>query len=186
MSSHHIVREDQEPALIIEDINGITEHQLGQLLEWSPTIITHSGSFESVIKRGIKVDILFANKLIALPQDHILTLPLSDTFLDAALAYLVKKDYRAANIVSNQGDTELLFKYANEINTTLLGNGMRIFVVKSRFSKWRPKGEVIRLYGNNISTIGLMQQGPNHYLTEADGIYSIRFAGKYGLVGEYL
>ena len=37
MSSHHIVRDDQEPALIITNGASCSEEELiGQLLEWSP------------------------------------------------------------------------------------------------------------------------------------------------------
>ncbi|MFD2144372.1 hypothetical protein [Mucilaginibacter antarcticus] len=39
MSSHHIVREKQEPALLVLGLDGFDEEQLGQLLEWSPTLM---------------------------------------------------------------------------------------------------------------------------------------------------
>lgn len=37
MSSHHIVRDDQEPALIIANGAACSSELLGQLLEWSPS-----------------------------------------------------------------------------------------------------------------------------------------------------
>ncbi|RZK41505.1 MAG: thiamine pyrophosphokinase, partial [Pedobacter sp.] len=39
MSSHHIVREKQEPALYIHQLGNFDEEKLGQLLEWSPTVL---------------------------------------------------------------------------------------------------------------------------------------------------
>ena len=39
MSSHHIVRDDQEPALIIANGASCSNELLGQLLEWSPIVI---------------------------------------------------------------------------------------------------------------------------------------------------
>lgn len=41
MSSHHIVREKQEPALLIMDLNGFNDEHLGQLLEWNPTVLVN-------------------------------------------------------------------------------------------------------------------------------------------------
>ena len=39
MSSHHIARDDQEPALIIANGEMCSQELLGQLLEWSPLVI---------------------------------------------------------------------------------------------------------------------------------------------------
>ena len=188
MSSHHIVKEDQEPALIIDDLDGISPDQLGQLLEWSPTVLAHSDNFKLVVERGIKIDVLFANEPIDLPQDHVTILPLSDIFLDGALSYLVSSGYQAANVVSNVVDPKRLLQYTNTINTTLLGNGRRIFTVKSGFSKWKPQGEAVYVYGDSlvVDTVGLTRQGTDHYLTESDGFYAVHFAQEYGLVGELL
>ena len=187
MSSHHIVKEDQEPALIIDNLDGISPDQLGQLLEWCPTIIAHSDNFKTIVERGIKIDVLFANKPIDLPQDHIMILPLSAIFLDGALSYLLGMGYQAANVVSNDTDPKQLLQYTNTINITLLGNGQRIFAVKSGFSKWKPRGEAIYVYGDSpvARTVGLTWQS-THYLTERDGFYAIHFAKEYGLVGELL
>ena len=56
MSSHHFVKEKQEPALIIADLDGFDEEYLGQLLEWSPTVLVPSHLVEKVISLGIKID----------------------------------------------------------------------------------------------------------------------------------
>ncbi|MGE8379571.1 MAG: hypothetical protein ACN6PN_14505, partial [Sphingobacterium sp.] len=60
MSSHHIVRENQEPALLIEDLFLIDEEDLGQLLEWSPTIVIENNMVDPLDARGYKFDIVFA------------------------------------------------------------------------------------------------------------------------------
>ena len=54
MSSHHIVRDDQAPALIIANGEACSEELLGQLLEWSPTVIVLDAAIERVIKLGSK------------------------------------------------------------------------------------------------------------------------------------
>ncbi len=56
MSSHHIVREKQEPALLVLGLDNFPNELLGQLLEWSPTVITTSQTAEKLIVNGIKID----------------------------------------------------------------------------------------------------------------------------------
>lgn len=56
MSSHHIVREKQEPALFILDFDGFDEEYFGQLLEWSPTLVVSEDCYEKIARMGIKID----------------------------------------------------------------------------------------------------------------------------------
>ena len=58
MSSHHIVREKQEPALYIHQIGDFNEEYLGQLLEWSPTLIVNGAIYEKIVSLGLKVDVV--------------------------------------------------------------------------------------------------------------------------------
>ena len=61
MSSHHIVRDDQEPALIIANGASCNIELLGQLLEWSPLVIVLDSAMERVLELGIKVDVLLGD-----------------------------------------------------------------------------------------------------------------------------
>ena len=61
MSSHHIVRDDQEPALIIANGAACNNELLGQLLEWSPLVIVLDSAIERVIELNIKVDVLLGD-----------------------------------------------------------------------------------------------------------------------------
>ena len=56
MSSHHIIREKQEPALIIANGEACSGELLGQLLEWSPFIVVLDSAIHRVLDLGIKVD----------------------------------------------------------------------------------------------------------------------------------
>ena len=56
MSSHHVVREKQEPALLVLGLDGFDDELLGQLLEWSPTVITTQQIAERLNAYGIKID----------------------------------------------------------------------------------------------------------------------------------
>ena len=61
MSSHHIVRDDQEPALIIANGASCSSELLGQLLEWSPLVIVLDSAIERVMQLDIKVDVLLGD-----------------------------------------------------------------------------------------------------------------------------
>lgn len=55
MSSHHFVKENQEPALLILCTEAIPFEKLQEILEWSPTVITTEGCIEKVLGWGIKM-----------------------------------------------------------------------------------------------------------------------------------
>jgi thiamine pyrophosphokinase len=59
LSSHHIVRDDQEPALIIANGSACNLELLGQL-EWSPLVIVLDWQW-NVMKLDIKVDVLLGD-----------------------------------------------------------------------------------------------------------------------------
>ena len=61
MSSHHIVREGQEPALIIANGESCSNELMGQLLEWSPLVLVLDGAITRVNELGIKVDVLLGD-----------------------------------------------------------------------------------------------------------------------------
>jgi hypothetical protein len=56
MSSHHFVKEDQEPALIIVSVTHQTFEKINSLLEWSPRLIIRDAVLETVLEWGIKFD----------------------------------------------------------------------------------------------------------------------------------
>jgi hypothetical protein len=58
VSSHHIVRENQEPALLIANAHAISFEKVQELLEWMPTIVVVETEIETVLSWGIKVDVL--------------------------------------------------------------------------------------------------------------------------------
>jgi hypothetical protein len=102
MSSHHVVREKQEPALLVLGLDGFDDELLGQLLEWSPTVITTGKTAETIHAFGIKIDWIIAD--VALPelQEDVKLLPAgTDTFAEAALKYLITNSYPAVNVVTD-------------------------------------------------------------------------------------
>lgn len=56
MSSHHTVRDEQEPALVLAELAGVDYEQVGELLEWGPTVLVFVPALAQVLAWGIKAD----------------------------------------------------------------------------------------------------------------------------------
>lgn len=84
MSSHHIVREKQEPALLVLGVDNFSEELLGQLLEWSPTVITTPHTAEKLDTFGIKVDWVITDGEEGVSQSDVKLMPAGDDTLTGA------------------------------------------------------------------------------------------------------
>jgi thiamine pyrophosphokinase len=190
MSSHHIVREKQEPALIIANGEACSEDLLGQLLEWSPFVLVLDGAIDRVLNRGIKIDVLFGDfdnlnidledlRSSQFPIEIIHAPDQEKTDLEKAIEFLIERDFPAANIVWATGkradhtmvNIANLPKYSGQIKLKMVDDHSCIFPIlpfPNIFIKWYKKG----------STISLMPIG------EATGITTKNL--KYSLYSETL
>src|ERR1700753_1302235 len=100
MSSHHIVREKQEPALLVLGLDTFSDELLGQLLEWSPTVIVTEETAEIINANGIKIDLIITDKHHDGLQSDVKYLSAgNEGFCGAALKYLITNGYPAVNII---------------------------------------------------------------------------------------
>ena len=58
MSSHHIVRDEQEPALLVLSLKYELTKTLNNLLEWNPTVIIPEYLIAQAISKGFKFEIV--------------------------------------------------------------------------------------------------------------------------------
>lgn len=185
MSSHHIVREDQEPALILEDWQGLDEELLHQLLEWSPTLITSDQLVTDLIARQTKVDIVIGTADPRPLQDTIRFIYSPEPFVDTAIQYLIKQGYQAAYLVSSGVRPESLLSYVPDITVTLFSDGVRYYPVRSGFSKWKPKGETIYIGdAERLSYTGLNPISTKQFQTVDDGFFTLSFPQERVVIGE--
>lgn len=163
MSSHHIVRDDQEPALIIANGAACSDELLGQLLEWSPLVIVLDSAIERVLDLGIKVDVLLGDfdrgfdanyyKEKQYPLEIVHTPDQNKTDLEKAFDYLIEKGHKAANVVWGTGkraDHTLtnitnIVRYRDDLKIVLLDDHSKIFLLPKRFEKWYTKDSIISL-----------------------------------------
>ncbi|WP_159637175.1 thiamine pyrophosphokinase [Sphingobacterium composti Ten et al. 2007 non Yoo et al. 2007] len=144
MSSHHIVRENQEPALLVAEFNALPEDYFGQLLEWSPTIITNFENLDYFLSQGIKIDVLYEQGIEAIFQEEIKIISREKDFLEDTLSYLIENKYKAVNILLGELDSTII-EFADRINIVVFTNGVRYAVVRTYFEKWKAKGEIMFL-----------------------------------------
>lgn len=163
MSSHHIVRDDQEPALIIANGASCQPKLLGQLLEWSPLVVVLDSAIERVISLDIKVDVLLGDfdrdfdpevyKTKQYPLEIVHTPDQNKTDLEKALDYLIERKMPAVNIVWATGKradhtiTNLtnIVRYRDLIKIVILDDHSKIFLLPNKFEKWYTAGTPISL-----------------------------------------
>lgn len=189
MSSHHIVREKQEPALLIMAIDAFDEEYLGQLLEWSPTVLVPAYLAEKVASMGIKIDVVFADESTSL-QEHIKILPGGLDILESALKYLVAEGYPAVNIITNHFQAKEYLFFVEFIDVVVFSRDRKIYPIKSGFSKWKNRTEEIYILHpaliHNLSFSGLKQKNLAHYKTVKDGFFSFTFDQPFIFIAEQL
>ncbi len=187
MSSHHIVRDDQEPALIIANGASCNPELLGQLLEWSPLVIVLDNAIERVHELNIKVDVLLgdfdnefdASSFIALQQpiEVVRTPDQNKTDLEKAFEYLIERKIPAVNVIWATGKrtdhtiTNLtsIVQYRNNLKIVILDDHSKVFLLPRKYQKWYVAKTNISLIpvGNvsGITTQNLMYPLQNEILT---------------------
>ncbi|MGX5855439.1 thiamine diphosphokinase [Dyadobacter jiangsuensis] len=187
MSSHHIVREKQEPALIIANGEACSPELLGQLLEWSPFIVVLDHAIYRVLDLGIKVDAWLGDFDVAHdfeavrerqhPLEIVNTPDQEKTDLNKAIEFLIERGFPAANIVwatgrrADHAITNItdLVRYKDKIKLVLLDDYSKIFPLTGTFEKWYAAGTPISLIPvgavDGIETSGLKYNLNNETLT---------------------
>lgn len=183
MSSHHFVKEGQEPALIIVD--AVSYELAAPILEWAPQVIILDTAIDEVLLWGIKIDVIilhpdqFENIATKLdgqgPLKTILTDP--KEAVQKALTYLIDTNQKAAAIMIN--DPAFLFNQYDDltktlsitlITPTLKWSG----ITSGKYKKWFSSGSRLVIKGK--PDLPLPQNLIKHedsYETMADGMLEL-------------
>jgi thiamine pyrophosphokinase len=204
MSSHHIIREGQEPALIIANGESCSNELLGQLLEWSPFVVVLDGAINRVLELGIKIDVLlgdFDSKNHAVEQiqaqqkiEIVHTPDQNKTDLQKGIEFLIARNFDAVNIIwatGRRADHNLsnitdIVRYKQQINIVLHDDYSKIFQLPKRYQKWYVKDTVLSLMPvgvvSGVTTQGLSYNLQNDVLTIGYRTSSSNSAAQDGLV----
>ena len=152
MSSHHIVRDDQEPALLL-----LTDHWrpdfVGNLLEWGPVVLVDAEGLDKVIANEFKLDVVIGTKDQLHQSKSILTYQQPIEFLEKhhytsldALNYLIHSKHKAVNIFTCAGQTffDLLDPFLHQIDIVVFDDNIKWVYCKTNvFKKWYPNDQII-------------------------------------------
>lgn len=154
MSSHHIVREDQEPALLILNAHAISFEKIQELLEWMPTVIVAESEIETVVVWGIKVDVVLVpeDKVSHWQEQLIEQLPVKIisfdeglNSIDSAFQYLKSGKATAVNCLLKTEADLTKFEGSSFDVDCFFDNTRWSWIKSSRIEKWMPKGSRIQI-----------------------------------------
>ena len=163
MSSHHIVKDDQEPALIIANGASCATELMGQLLEWSPWVIVLDSAIERVLPLNIKVDVVLGDfdqdldidkiRKLQYPIEIIHTPDQNKTDLEKAFEFLIERKFPAVNVIWATGkradhtisNITLLAKFRDQLKIVLFDDHSKIFLLPKRYEKWYPQNTTLSL-----------------------------------------
>jgi thiamine pyrophosphokinase len=204
MSSHHIVRDDQEPALIIANGASCSFELLGQLLEWSPIVIVLDNAIDRVLQLDIKIDVLLGDfdddfnpeiyKEKQFPLEIVHTPNQDKTDLEKAFDYLIEKGHKAVNVVWATGkradhtitNITNIVSYRNKLKIVILDDHSKIFLLPNKFEKWYTANTPISLIPigkvSGIKTENLFYPLNNEELTIGYKTGSSNHVSKDGIV----
>lgn len=165
MSSHHIVKAKQEPALLILSLQKFDLEYLGQLLEWSPTILVTANVYEEVESLGIKIDVVLGS--IEAVQSDAVQLDVQNDYASTGLNYLIKEGYPAVNIIADE-QLSIDLSYYDDINIVWFCGTSKIYRVKTGFSVWKAAGTLFKLNGD-VQTTNLIPTSTGLYEVSKDG-----------------
>ena len=161
MSSHHIVRDEQEPALIIFN-SAFDEQTIQGLLEWSPTVITKSDLVEALLPYGFKIDVVIGtitekdqmmSELEHQQPFKYLSKNSSDEDLLLAIYFLIASKYKAVNLLYplNPKSMSLINPFLNQLDLVFYDQGYKwVYSRSTTFSKWLPADSILKFRDPSI------------------------------------
>lgn len=193
MSSHHFVKEKQEPAIYIHSEESLDMNLLGQLLEWCPFVIADEHSLYVLNHEPIKIDLVIHRDLSleeiqtwTANQSNlkILSLKKDEDKLSTVLQHLINENHFAISLVACSDEHFEKIKYLNlPLDIIQYHPNSKAFFVNQHFQKWKEKDSLISIDSEPIDTKNLVKQNELWRVME-DGLVEIS-VDKRTLLKEY-
>ena len=186
MSSHHFVKEGQEPALLILD--ALTFDVAGPLLEWAPLVVVVQAALDDVLLWNIKIDAVLAkeidvndlsSKLASQSPLTILAYTPEESPLINALNFLIRKKQNAVNIfAANVIETiAIAERFADQLQVNVMDGTLKWSAIASgHFEKWMAARTIVFLKeGARQQSIDFkgLKKVDDHFESVVDGIVSL-------------
>jgi thiamine pyrophosphokinase len=170
MSSHHVIRDEQEPALIIANGEACSFELMGELLEWSPLVVVLDAAIHRVLALNIKVDVLLGDfdkdfdaehiRQEQYPIEIVYTPDQNKTDLEKAFEYLIERGFPAVNVVWATGrradhtitNITNIVRFKEQLKIVIIDDYSKIFLLSKMYEKWYPTGTPISLIPVGVAT----------------------------------
>jgi hypothetical protein len=160
MSSHHFVREGQEPALFI--LEATTYAQAEGLLEWAPLVMVSESALEEVLLWGIKIDVVLApsEKIEVLTSRVIEQAPIkilsAGDAIETGLLFLSNSGQSAVSIMAKAMSDSLRQKIEtlpHKLQVTVKTPTFKWALIQSgKFRKWYQASSIIDFSDHGLAT----------------------------------
>lgn len=186
MSSHHFVKEKQEPALLIIQTGSCDFRIIEELLEWSPQVFVKANLIEEILLWGIKVDFVFGVKSHIEKAQKLLENQQSVTFLEKEnhkdiFGYISKIGQKTVSILDNfqvigqNPELEKIYYFENK----------KYFQINSKvWKKWTTENTQYQIFAQDFQTQNLAQINQENFRVEKDGFIKIESQSETFWIGE--
>lgn len=153
MSSHHFVKEGQEPSVIV--LGDISDWEiLGGTLEWSPKVIANNEGYHALSGAGVKVDVCWQDQVGAsiAPPPYPLEVLHLDQGIEEHFIQWMREEQQPAYLFGWKEEQiipflEKLDPATSKLLTAISPSHKWVSVSGHSFSKWFPEGIQLRCYG---------------------------------------
>lgn len=158
MSSHHFVKEGQEPALIIGNGAECSYELLKQLMAWCPVVVALDGAYKRLVQLQLKPDVVIGDfdsigDYVEDPDVKYIKLEDQETTdLEKGINYLISNNFNDINIVWGTGkrldhtlnNISILAMYP-KVNIVIYDDHSKAFLLPKHFEKYYEAGDKISL-----------------------------------------
>lgn len=183
MSSHHVIRDEQEPPVLILAIENNLE-QIKQLLGWSPTVWVLEEHAEWVMSQNIKIDgILSSNPSKHNPVElqagnYLVREFQKDNILACIFSTLEDKEFTGINIFCDAALREILLNLVKDadikIPVSIFVEGQITLVIfKTQLRKWYPAESKVQILAGRLVS-GHLEKNENYFVMKEEGFIQIK------------
>jgi thiamine pyrophosphokinase len=188
MSSHHFVKEDQEPALIISDATAVPFEKIQELLEWSPTVIVIEPALRMVLSWGIKIDVAVVStsslehrKKLLHEQGPLKLLSYSEEEpITTAFYFLLAAKQRSTYLAASWDKdlSSLITPFQDRLSVLVMAGSIRwSFIPSGKFEKWMPVNSPVEIF----SLVGANEK----LCTPEEGIFTLERSSPFWIGTEW-
>jgi hypothetical protein len=196
MSSHHFVKEGQEPALLILD--ALSLELAEPFLEWAPLVIVTDVALPTVLRWGTKIDVALVqvDRMEEMKTELVDQFPLAiityhnqNDLLSIAFNFLINRKQKAVNVMTETSDSlfDSVNPFTQKIQVDVFDQNINwLCISNGHYQKWHPAKSRLNIRFENkqgLECTGLSDR-KNYWETEADGMVTVQ-STRIFWVGEF-